>query len=124
MLIVALFSVGDDWSFLRIKVRVYSENSHFYMYMCAPVCTLVCANEHNLCCENLVKEMKTLLSILKSLFSFFMTSLQSGAYSQLLYSSYRAGLQCTGTVCHHQQREGVPAQEAENLSFQMLLTKN
>lgn len=73
MLIVALFSVGDDWSFLRIKVRVYSENSHFYMYMCAPVCTLVCANEHNLCCENLVKEMKTLLSILKSLFSFFMT---------------------------------------------------
>lgn len=73
MLRVALFSVGDDWSFLRIKVRVYSENSHFYMYMCTPVCTLVCANEHNVCCGNLVKEMKTLPWILKSFFLFFLT---------------------------------------------------
>lgn len=123
MLIVALFSVGDDWSFLRIKVRVYSENSHFYMYMCAPVCTLVCANEHNVCCENLVKEMKTLLWILKSLFSFFMTlpsvrCLLSVTVQQL------PGWAPVHRDCHHQQREGVPAQEAENLSFQMLLTKN
>lgn len=73
MLIVALFSVGDDWSLLRIKVRVYSENSHFYMYMCALVCMFACANEHNVCREKLVREMKTVLWILMSLFSVFMT---------------------------------------------------
>lgn len=41
--------------------------------MCAPVCMFASANEHNVRREKLVKEMKTLLWTLKSLFSFFMT---------------------------------------------------
>lgn len=124
MLRVALFSVGYDWSFLRIEDRVYGENSDFYMYTCATVCMFACANKHNVCREKLEKEIKTLLWILMSLFSVFMTRPLVRCLLSGTARSYCAGLQCAVTVCHHQQREGVPAQEAENLSFRMLLTKN
>lgn len=104
---------------------VYGEDSHLCMYMCAPVCTVACANEHNVHREKLVKKIKTLPWSLTSLSTVF-TTLSLG---RCLLSVTARQLPCWAPV-HRDcvspsaKRMGAWSGSRKILSFQMLLTKN